>query len=215
MSILPDIFVHLRAFAHDERGAAGIEFIMTLPLLIGALVLTAEYGKALRYRMILTAATADVTSFLSRAPLAGDSADLTTVAFYEEFTEQAESMIEARMGGEVQLTASVFQEPREFALRSETVSIVVRTDICLNIALLGFINSIWNGPGNAARSFCDASTTAEDGPAEELPTVIPMSAQVQTKWLYDASQIGQADCSNVERAQDLCGTSSDADAGST
>ncbi|MEM9061303.1 MAG: hypothetical protein AAGD13_12650 [Pseudomonadota bacterium] len=201
MSLLTDILVRLRAFFLDQRGAAGIEFLMTLPLLIGALILTAEYGKALRTRMVLTAATADVTNFLSRAPLAGDPADPTTVTFYPDFVTTAQTMMEARMGGPVTVTPIVFAETEDLGLRTQPVYIVVRTDVNLSLPMLGFINSTLDWAANFPRIF-------QSGPATNntLSTDVPMAAEVNTVWKHSVEQIGDSDCSNVERAQDLCGT---------
>lgn len=210
VSQLSDIHGRLRAFIKDEHGAAGVEFIMTLPLLIGALVLTAEYGKALRYRMVLTAATADVTSFLARAPLAGDPTSPSTASFYPEFVALANTIMEQRLGRPVTLTPSVFEDSNDLGLRSETILIDVQTAVDVELPLLGWINITWAWANDLPRIFGDSSARSTP-----IDTEVTIAASVRTRWFHDVSQLGQADCSNAERAQQLCGTSSVSAGGST
>lgn len=103
MLLLQDIRRRFSDFLADERGAAGVEFLATLPLLIGALVFTSEYGKALRYRMVLSTATADVARFLAQTPIRESATVTGQFELYDHFINEADAMMSARFGTTVYL----------------------------------------------------------------------------------------------------------------
>lgn len=52
----------------EERGSLVVEFVLVLPLVLGVLVLIAEFGRALWYHQIVTKGVRDGVRYLSRAP---------------------------------------------------------------------------------------------------------------------------------------------------
>lgn len=56
------------AFATDRSASVTVDFIVSIPILLGVLVLTTEYGKILNTRTVLDNAVADATRYLTRAP---------------------------------------------------------------------------------------------------------------------------------------------------
>ena len=52
----------LGRFLRSESGSAGSEFVVSLPLLIGVMVIASEYGSALQVRDVLDAATRDAAA---------------------------------------------------------------------------------------------------------------------------------------------------------
>jgi len=185
---------HYRDFVADTRGAAGVEFLTTLPLLIGAMVFTAEYGNALRTRMVLNTATADAARFLSRTPLQENPANPGQLLFYPSFVTEANDMLEARLGGTVKLEAEVFvisSDSLNYTLREDPIIVQVDTDVNLGVPMLGFINTTLNWATNF-----DSVNPETD--AELLDTTIGMASRVVAPWL-GASDVGAADIDNLTR----------------
>jgi TadE-like protein len=54
----------------EERGSLVVEFVIVLPLILGMLVLVAEFGRAFWYHQIVTKGVRDGVRYLSRAPAA-------------------------------------------------------------------------------------------------------------------------------------------------
>ena len=198
MHLLTILRSTLRNFGTDTRGAAGVEFLTTLPLLIGAMVFTAEYGNALRTRMVLNTATADAARFLSRTPLQENVANPGQLLFYPEFVTAANQMLEARLGGTVNLEAEVIvisTDSMNFALREDPVLVQVDTDVNLDVPLLGFINTTLTW----ATRFDSVNPEAEP---ELVETTISMASSVAAPWL-GASEVGAADIDNLSRGLGL------------
>ncbi len=168
---------------------------MTLPLLTGTMVSTAEYGNALRTKMVLNTATADVTRFLARAPLEIDPENADGLKFYQHFITEAQAILDTRMGGAVILSTTVSRVPTTVELRTEPVKITVRTDIGLSMPLLGFIND----------TIQTASFFSNDADSKTLETLIGMTSYLEAVWV-GGSEFGAADCSNADRVLDLCGS---------
>lgn len=207
MSFATHLMHRLQRFLRDERGAAGVEFLATLPLLIGTLVFTAEYGKALRHRMVLSTATSDAARFLSRTPLKSSTLNPGALELYPAFEDEAQAMLDARMGGPVDMglpgergsypgTSRV--NPPEIRisdpgsegedLNRADVFLIITTAADVNMPLLGYINSFlnWTDDGPAA----PVDGNAEGGPP--VATSITMFAAQTTPWLgsidVDASE---------------------------
>lgn len=207
MSFATHLMHRLQRFLRDERGAAGVEFLATLPLLIGTLVFTAEYGKALRHRMVLSTATSDAARFLSRTPLRTSAADPSTLELYPAFEDEAQAMLDARMGGPVDMglpggrgsypgtsrvVPPVVDGPNlldeEVDLNRADVYVIISTAADVNMPLLGYINSFLNWTDDGPAAPVDGS--AEGGPP--VATSITMFAVQTTPWLgsidVDASE---------------------------
>jgi TadE-like protein len=54
----------------EERGSLVVEFVIVLPLMLGLLILIAEFGRAFWYHQIVTKGVRDGVRYLSRAPAA-------------------------------------------------------------------------------------------------------------------------------------------------
>lgn len=84
-----------RAFAADRAASVTVDFIVSIPILLGVLVLTTEYGKILNTRTVLDNAVADATRYLTRVPLDGSNhLPPASIAI-------AENIIRARMNTEL------------------------------------------------------------------------------------------------------------------
>lgn len=200
MPLLSNIMANLRQFLADDRGAAGIEFLCTLPLLIGTMVLTAEYGNALRTKMVLNTATADVTRFLARTPLQEDPANPGGLSFYNNFLIDAQAILDARMGGNVTFGAAVFEVEPDATLRSTPIMVRVTTDIGLTMPLLGFINQTVSW----ANQF---TLVSPPGKTQVVETFISLASRQDAIWT-GGSDIGAADCTLIDHGlNEPCGTS--------
>jgi Flp pilus assembly protein TadG len=71
----------------EERGSLVVEFVIMLPLILGMLVLVAEFGRAFWYHQIVTKGVRDGVRYLSRAP-AAEFADFAEQARYLAMTGQ-------------------------------------------------------------------------------------------------------------------------------
>jgi len=78
---------HLIRLLGEERGSLVVEFVIALPLVLGVLVLIAEFGRALWYHQIVTKGVRDGVRYLSRAPEA-DFATHAELAKYLAMTGQ-------------------------------------------------------------------------------------------------------------------------------
>ncbi|MFV0472709.1 MAG: TadE family protein [Pikeienuella sp.] len=99
-----------RRFRADRAGAATVDFIVSLPILLAVLVLTSEYGRVLQMRAVLDNAVADAARYLSRAPL-----DASGAAFPPGVIEIAEELISARINTRhLAISAPAIGEDGEF-----------------------------------------------------------------------------------------------------
>lgn len=84
----------------DEQGQAGLEFVVTLPLLVGVATIAAEYGEGLQKRALLDSAVREATRLLSRAPgeiSYGISEIGARVRIHAPFVFAARSLVAERM----------------------------------------------------------------------------------------------------------------------
>ena len=86
------IWGRLKAFASDRRASVTVDFIVSIPILLGVLVLTSEYGRLLQMRSTLDNAVADATRYLSRVPL-----DPGGTGFNQNVVDVAEGLITSRV----------------------------------------------------------------------------------------------------------------------
>jgi hypothetical protein len=162
MAWLAAVREHMARFLDDDRGAAGLEFLFTSPLLFGILVFTAEYGQALRYRIALDGAVQDTARFLARAPAeeGEDSAGDATIAIYPAFRADAEAMLDERLGRDVEVRIDAFTlDFKNFRTPFHVVR--VTGTVQLDMPMLAFINL---------------------GLSEGIPESLTMTASQQARW---------------------------------
>lgn len=184
MPLLSSITANFRRFLSDEDGAAAIEFLMTLPLLIGVLLFTAEYGTALRAKMVLNTAAADAARLLARAPIYDDGSSLK---IYDTFRNDAGNMVSGMIGGPVEISTLIYTpniQPQGY-FRTDKVLIRLTADAYLTMPLLGFINDTLEW----------ASQFAIGAPSEavKIATAVPLRAVQTVPWL-GGSAINAAEC---------------------
>jgi hypothetical protein len=147
------------------------------------MVFTAEYGQALRYRIALDGAVQDTARFLARAPAeaATDGNGNPSIAIYPAFLAEADAMLDARLGREVESTISVrtldtenFRTPFHLVEISGTVSV--------ELPMLTFINT---------------------GLSDDIPESLTLTASQQARW-GGGNLPGAAACGLVERIQEQC-----------
>lgn len=173
----------LRAFFADERGAAGVEFLFSSPLLFGIMVFTAEYGQALRFRIALDGAVQDTARFLARAPAdaVADGYGNTTIAIYPEFIAEADAMMDARLGRDVATAVAVRTVDTEH-FRTPFHLVEVSGWVSIELPMLAFIN-----------------TFLREGIAERLT----LAASQQARWGGDGLP-GATPCHLGERIRGVC-----------
>lgn len=117
------------SWRRDDRGAAAMELLVSLPLLVGMMLITANYGLLLNSREALDSATRDAARLLMRAP-AGcvEVAGRNEPDPYPHFETRAQQMVADRMGvdfADVALNTQVFFVPGSEALAGESYFQVV------------------------------------------------------------------------------------------
>ena len=173
----------LGRFLADERGAAGLEFLFTSPLLFGVLVFTAEYGQALRYRIALDGAVQDTARFLARAPAeaATDGAGNPTIAIYPDFVAEADAMLDARLGRDVAMRVGVRTLDTE-SFRTPFHLVEVSGSVEIDLPMLAFINI---------------------GLADDIPESLRLTASQQARW-GGGNVPGHEACARLERISEAC-----------
>ncbi len=184
MAWLADLRGHLRRFLADERGAAGLEFLFTSPLLFGVLVFTAEYGQALRYRIALDGAVQDTARFLARAPADAvtDAAGRPTIAIYPGFVAEADAMLDARLGRDVDMRLDVTTLDTDIPLRTPFHLVEVRASVEVGLPMLAFVNI---------------------GLTDRMPESLTLTASQQARW-GGGNEPGHEACPQLERIQEAC-----------
>lgn len=132
-----------RQFFADQRGAAGAEFAIMLPLPIAVTLLAAEYGNGLMTRDALDLALRDATRLLSRAPLAvEDQGGVEVPVFHDAFVERARTMIAERTGvapEAVTFGATLTQIADAEGFRTEVILIETEAQLEADLSLLAYI----------------------------------------------------------------------------
>jgi hypothetical protein len=170
-------------FLADDRGAAGLEFLFTSPLLFGVLVFTAEYGQALRYRIALDGAVQDTARFLARAPAdaAEDASGNPTIAIYPAFVAEANEMLDARLGRHVAMQVEVTTVDIE-TFRTPFHIVEVTGSVPVELPMLAFINL---------------------GLPEDVPESLTLIASQQARW-GAANPPGLVSCDLLQRMSETC-----------
>lgn len=129
-------------FARDESGQAGLEFVITLPLLIGVAVIAAEYGDGIQQRETLSGAVRDAARLLSRAPATvPEDASNTVPQIYAPFIEQARQMIVDRTGTTpVSFSVQVESVDETGRFRNDFYTVTVTAAIHVDMALLALFD---------------------------------------------------------------------------
>jgi Flp pilus assembly protein TadG len=96
----------------EERGSLVVEFVIVLPLILGMLVLVAEFGRAFWYHQIVTKGVRDGVRYLSRAP-AAELADFTLRARYLAMTGQPDSSATPAHGWWTDIATVTVSAPEE------------------------------------------------------------------------------------------------------
>lgn len=200
MVCLINLLRKIRRFSADDRGNAGLEFVTSIPLLLGVLVFTAEYGEALRSRMVLDNALHDVARYLARAPVD----DISTTegvrepVFYQPIEDRAEAFMEARVLNDVTFNTSIISLDQG-SFRSDYYIIVLRASTTAELPLLSFINAFSEDPDDDDDIISDNETSART----PNPLTLTLTAETQVRWLGGAEP-GSADCRYADRIRGLC-----------
>ncbi len=170
-------------FLADDRGAAGLEFLFTSPLLFGVLVFTAEYGQALRYRLALDGAVQDTARFLARAPAfaAEDDFGNPTIEIYPAFEADADAMLDARVGHDVTTRVRVTTVDTE-TFRTPFHIIEVTGSVEIELPMLAFINV---------------------GLTDKIAESLTLTASQQARW-GGGNPPGLVSCARFDRMRDTC-----------
>ncbi len=191
---LAEIWRRVSGFLSDTRGTAGLEFVTTSPLILGVLVFTAEYGQALRARMVLDSAVQDAARFLARSPVDNASTvpDAPEISFYPATLTEAQQMIRERVG----------QRPIAFNVSTQTVDstqfrtpyyrISLDVTMSIDLPLLSIFN-IFREPESG-------NTVNTNTPN---PLWLTMKSDQLVRWVGGAAP-GEADCILADRYQGLC-----------
>jgi TadE-like protein len=179
---LADLREHIGRFLADERGAAGLEFLFTSPLLFGILVFTAEYGQALRYRIALDGAVQDTARFLARAPADDieDGAGNPTIELYPAYVAEAHAMLDDRFG-DVDMRIEV-STPDTDSFRTPFHVVEVTASIELALPMLAFINL---------------------GLEDDIPERLTLTASQQARW-GGGNVPGHVACARLARMLETC-----------
>ncbi|MGF1444843.1 MAG: TadE/TadG family type IV pilus assembly protein [Pikeienuella sp.] len=190
----------IRGYWACERGAAGAEFVIMLPLGLMVLIIAAEYGEGLIMRERLDSSLRDAIRILSRAPLDVDVSG--NPKLYADFETVAKAIIADRTGrdiGEVAFEAAatrVSVAPTD-TLRTELITIQARAAINLDLGLLSFFQYFIKDelpPGSPPG-------TAADSPIE---TLLVMRAFDRARWVGERPP-GTTACPQADRDAGLCG----------
>lgn len=92
--IAATVWRSLCAFLSDRRASVSVDFVVSIPILLGVLVFTSEYGRILQMRTILDNAVSDATRYLARAPLNNEG-----TGYSEQVISVAEGLITSRVRG--------------------------------------------------------------------------------------------------------------------
>ena len=66
LRVLRHIAGSILGFSRDRRGSVTVDFVVSIPILVGVLVITSEYGRVLQMRTTLDNAVSDATRYLTR-----------------------------------------------------------------------------------------------------------------------------------------------------
>ena len=147
----------LRAYLWSEKGTASLEFVVTLPLLLGILVLAAEFGEALTKREALDSAVSDALFLIASAPVE-DSASVAGCPFTvpDYYIDLAKEIIAARTDeplANVTFESCLRADNATASVKStypdyEFFPIEIAASVVVDLPLLGIIDA-FDGPGSS------------------------------------------------------------------
>lgn len=200
MTWVRDLRRVVSAFAREERGTAGLEFITTLPLLLGVLVFTAEYGQALRARMALDSATQDIARYLARAPVDNVTGldGIPKIDFYPGIEANAQALLADRVDPLLRFEAAAYTV--DIANFREPYYIIeVKAWTYVDMPLLSVINVFSENPNDNDNVISDG----EVGLSAPNPLQLVLQSVHWVRWGGGALP-GSADCSLADRYRELC-----------
>lgn len=198
-----------KRFAIDRAGAAAVEFVIMIPLLLSILIFGAEYSNALMAREALESALRDATRMIARSPLgdndANNNPDVIVDPFVQPFfLSQAEAMIAERTGldeASVGFKATpVVINTGGTDLRTPYIRIDTEAFIVFGLPMLRFIHK-----------YVNASFKARDGGEGEGTPKQPFTQQGFTLQSADTARYsfenfpGVIACKAADRNAGICG----------
>lgn len=196
-----------RRFLADDDGSAGAEFVVSLPLLIGVMVIASEYGGALQVRDVLDSATRDATRFLARAPLD------TSGELRQHFIDEAERLVAERVGvsvEQVNVTPEIVEvDGTADAFRTDYRVVTVTVNVLHEMPLLALLDigksaSISDVERRDAASG-DALDVTHAGSFEKTATVIRMTASDTARYTGEVPPEETEACTWVMQINGQCG----------
>lgn len=134
----------IRRYLADQRGTASMEFVVALPLLLGPLVIFAEYGEALSKREQLDSAVADAVQLLANSPAWPGPTEADPPMLYRVFVDRAAGLIAERLGttpGAIGFAYGVTGDLSGGQLRAPFYQVTVSATVALDMGMLSFINA--------------------------------------------------------------------------
>lgn len=197
----------LNRFWRDRRGTAGTDFVTTVPLMIGALMMSVEYGKTFAAREALDTAVRDATRLMARAPAGAgtDSGGATVPAPYPFFETQARSLIESRIGQPLKdVTAAgvsvpafevTFERVDETNFRDPFYRVTMTAATSINAPLLWWLDYY---------DYVNASSAGTTLPEDERATTdFPIIARDTARYV-SAVPLGATACSYIRAIEEGC-----------
>lgn len=199
---LSEICSSFRRFLSDDRGTAGLEFVTASPLLFGVLVFTAEYGQALRARLMLEGAVQDAARYLARAPAdkgANDANGIPQLSIYPQIRATARQIVFDRVGDTDTTSGSIAVSVNTVDgvnFRNPYYVINVTATVSVDLPLLSMIN-IFSARNPDGRGKIDTSIDSPNA------LRLTMTATRSARWTNGAP-LGEASCLLADRYQGLC-----------
>lgn len=203
MAWLSKIQGGVQRFLSDDSGTAGLEFVCASPLLLGVLVFTAEYGQAMRARLMLDSAVQDAARFLARAPAdrgIDDANGNPTIKFYNSFLMTADQTFFARMNDGDSSTGGLNIQVRTVDatnFREPYYVIDVTGTVTIDMPLLSLINIFSSQSPDGRRV---TNPVYIDSPN---PLQLTMTSTRSVRWT-NGSPPGEASCRLADRYKGLC-----------
>ncbi|MFK7945528.1 MAG: hypothetical protein AB8B85_21830 [Paracoccaceae bacterium] len=173
---------------------------------------TAEYGEALRERMVLDNATHDVARFLARSAIDDTGLNPAPVVpvFYQATLDEAQEMFDNRVGfgesgstrfsgGQSVIFNTTITPGDQINFREDYLIIQVRATTYVDLPLLSLINAFSESSDDSDNIISDGETSTNT----PNPLRLFLTAETQVRWLGGAEP-GSADCSLANRYLGIC-----------
>ena len=209
MNRLSKIWKNFRTFLSDEDGTAGLEFVASSPLLLGVLVFTAEYGQAMRARLVLDRAVQDAARYLALAPAdkgAVDASGNPTIAFYNDILNTAENLIEQRVNGGVAFTVTT-ETVDSVNFREPYYVIRVQASSAIDMPLLSLINLFSpppDEPGEMGAVVCTSCSPSTVRSPLTMPSARVLSSRCRAAGSNRSAYRSALSASLTQAAESAC-----------